>query len=71
MSGDRFEVVLFESDEAGGIRLVGRTTDPALIEDARARILAQRRAEVAKLEGNPGQPHIRLVRPPDEEGASE
>ena len=63
MSADRFEVALFEADEAGGIRLVGRSTDPALIEDARARILAQRRAEVAGLERQSGFPPVRLVSP--------
>ena len=29
---DLYELALFEADEAGGIRLVGRTTDPDLIE---------------------------------------
>ena len=65
----KLEVSLIEwpSDPHGGPRLLGRTNDPALIEDVRARILEDRRAEVARLETEGDGPRLRAVRPPDDE----
>ena len=57
------------ADEAGGIRLVGCSTDPSLIEDARARILVQRRAEIARMEREVDLPAVRLVPPEDEKSS--
>ena len=58
----KFEVGLFEI-ESGGVRIVGRSTDPQLVADARALILADRRAEVARLARSGDAPHPRPVRP--------
>jgi hypothetical protein len=62
-----YELALFEADEAGGIRLLGRSADPELVEAARARILAERRAELARLDRGDGAPRLRPVRDEEEE----
>jgi hypothetical protein len=54
-------VALIESDE-GGTRLLGRTTDPDLVDRVRGCLAAERRRELAELEGP-----VRLVRPAEPE----
>ena len=55
------ELALFESDETGATRLIGRLRDAELIRAARGLILEKRRAELARLEAESGAPPLRLV----------
>ena len=52
------DVALIEwsSDRSVGPRILGRTSDPALVDAVRERLAAQRREELARLE-----PPVRLV----------
>lgn len=63
-----FELALFESDESGAVRLVGRLRDAELICAARDRILAERRAEVARLDRDGDGPRLRAVREEPDDG---
>lgn len=56
------DLALFDWSD-GHARLVGRITDPDLIEAARARLVAARRRELSRLEGP-----VRLVHAPEEDG---
>ncbi len=47
--------------EAGGPRVVGRTSDPSLVRHVRERLAAERRRELARLE-----PPVRPDEPDDE-----
>ncbi len=59
------ELVLFESDATGATRIVGRVSDPEFIRCVRLQVLAERRAEVARLECEEGDvPHLRSVPTP-------
>lgn len=61
----RTELALFEladDPNVAGPRLLGRLTDPDLIETARQRLAASRRRELARLESP-----VRLVTEPDSE----
>ena len=55
------ELVLFESDSTGATRIVGRVSDPEFIRCVRLQVLADRRAEVARLECEGDVPHLRSV----------
>ena len=55
------ELVLFESDATGATRIVGRVSDPEFIRCVRLQVLADRRAEVARLECEGGAPDLRSV----------
>lgn len=70
MAGALYELALFEQDAEGGIRLVGRLTDPALVAQARERIVVQRRAELSRLARDGDVPRLRLARDedPDRDG---
>lgn len=59
---DFLEVALFGSDRSGGLTLLGRLTDPDLVEAVSERIAAQRRRELATLE-----PPVRPVPDPEPE----
>ena len=61
-----YELALFEQAPDGSIRLLGRLTDAALISEARKRILADRRDEIARLERESGCPSVRLVEDPED-----
>ena len=67
------ELVLFESDATGATRIVGRVSDPEFIRCVRLQVLADRRAEVARLECEGDAPRLRSVPdpPPEEEQADE
>ena len=67
---ENLELALFAEDDAGGIRLVGRLTDPDIVQDARTRLAAQRRAELARLEADPEGPCLRAVPRPEPEGGA-
>jgi hypothetical protein len=63
----RFEVALFElADDpaSAGPRLLGRLTDPELIDLVRDRLASARRRELAQIEAP-----VRLVRPDDGDAA--
>jgi hypothetical protein len=59
------EIGLFEVLEGGGARLVGRLSDPDLVETARDRLASAQRRALARLESP-----VRLVADPDD-GAGE
>ncbi len=61
MASPQFEVALFSSDEAGAVRMVGRSTEQGLVDLVRERLAAQRRRELSEL-----QSPVRLVPTPEE-----
>ena len=64
----RLHVALFDL-KPDGVQLIGRTEDSDVVELVRERIAAQRRAQLAQLEGR----HLRALpspAPDDEEGGS-
>jgi hypothetical protein len=64
----RIEVALFELPDDPGVcgpRLLGRLTDPDLVEAVRTRVARARLRELAHLQGP-----VRLVPSPDETGAA-
>ena len=60
MERENLTVGLFATSD-GGIRLIERTSDPDLVELVRARILAARRADVARLEREGDAQRLRSV----------
>ncbi len=63
MGRERFSVALFGTSD-GGTRLIERTSDPDLVAHVRNELLAQRRADVERLEGDDeAPPPLRVVRP--------
>ena len=56
--------------ERGGPRLIGRTSDPDLVQVVREYIASQRRSELARLEVDPEGPSLRAVPRPEPEGGA-
>ncbi len=66
MGRERFSVALFGTSD-GGTRLIERTSDPDLVAHVRNELLAQRRADVERLEAGDDEapPPLRVVGPDD------
>ena len=66
------ELALFEQAPDGSIRLVGRLTDKELIAEARKKLVAVRRTELARLERGGGSgSDLRLVRDEPDGGSGD
>jgi hypothetical protein len=58
----RVDLALIEYAPDGGARLLGRTSDPDLIEAVRERLLAAQQEQLAQLQRQETPPRLRPIR---------
>ena len=67
---DEIDLISWPDGPHGGPRLLGRTDDPVVVAYVRDRILAERRAELARLDRDGARPRLRSVPDSKPEGSS-